>query len=50
MLRCKSIIIILKIQHQVFIKYAVSSPQVRLHLSYARQKIAFLLCIAFGLH
>jgi hypothetical protein len=33
-----------------FIKYAVSSPQVRLHLSNARQKIAFLLCIAFGLH
>jgi hypothetical protein len=35
---------------QGFIKYAVNFPQVRLHLSHARQKIAFLLCIAFGLH
>ena len=35
---------------QGFIKYAVNFLQVRLHLSNARQKIAFLLCIAFGLH
>lgn len=35
---------------QGFIKYAVNFPQVRLHLSNAKQKIAFLFCIAFGLH
>ena len=36
---------------QGFIKYAVNFPQVRLHLSHARQKIAFFVlhCIRFAL-